>query len=204
VSEDHTHPATAELLNDAVMRNGLSDRWRESYVCETGKSTKAAVSQAACWRNIAIPLIDTFPACRLHQAGLSPSRDSHRFQCPLLSDGTVPVKPATFKEAVTHHAVAKQKKEDCQQECKHKLSNSERRWPSSSRARRVRGTSHRLILPTPSTQAPLNSISYSCHAERGLSFANAKPNRSRSIPALSVCRGEAGCQPSQTAASGAV
>jgi len=38
VREDDTHPETAELLNDAAMRNGLSDHWRESYVWEAGKS----------------------------------------------------------------------------------------------------------------------------------------------------------------------
>jgi hypothetical protein len=31
----------------------------------------------------------------------------------LLSDGAVPVEPAALKEAVPHHALAKQKKEDC-------------------------------------------------------------------------------------------
>jgi hypothetical protein len=40
MGENLTHPATAELLKDAGMRNGLSDRWRESYVCEAGKSMK--------------------------------------------------------------------------------------------------------------------------------------------------------------------
>jgi hypothetical protein len=44
-----------------------------------------------------------------------------------LSDGTVPVKPAAFKEAMTHHALAKQKKDDCQDDYKQQLSNSERR-----------------------------------------------------------------------------
>jgi hypothetical protein len=33
--------ATAELLDDAVVRDGLADHWRESYVRETGKSMKA-------------------------------------------------------------------------------------------------------------------------------------------------------------------
>src|SRR5580692_2470018 len=28
---DHTHPATAELLDDAIVRDGLADHWRESY-----------------------------------------------------------------------------------------------------------------------------------------------------------------------------
>jgi hypothetical protein len=38
------------------------------------------------------------------------------------------VKPAAFKEAVTHHALAKQKKDDCQDDYKQQLSNSERGW----------------------------------------------------------------------------
>ena len=38
---DHAHPAAAELFDDAVVRDGLVDHWRESYVCETGKSMKA-------------------------------------------------------------------------------------------------------------------------------------------------------------------
>ena len=52
---DHPHSATAEFLHDPVMRDGLSDHWRESYVCETGKSMKAvelAVCQSSRWRNI--------------------------------------------------------------------------------------------------------------------------------------------------------
>ena len=35
-----THAATAELLDDAVVRDGLADHWRESYVGEAGKSSK--------------------------------------------------------------------------------------------------------------------------------------------------------------------
>jgi hypothetical protein len=31
-----------------------------------------------------------------------------------LSDGAVPVDPTALKEPVTHHAVTKQKKDDCQ------------------------------------------------------------------------------------------
>jgi hypothetical protein len=54
-----------------------------------------------------------------------------------LSDGAVPVKPAAFKEAVMHHALAKQKKDDCQEDYKQELSNSERGWLSSCRARRI-------------------------------------------------------------------
>ena len=38
---NHTHPATAEFLDDAIVRDALADHWRESYVCKTGKSMKA-------------------------------------------------------------------------------------------------------------------------------------------------------------------
>jgi len=40
---DHTHATAAQPLDDAVVRDGLSDHWRESYVDETGKSMKAVV-----------------------------------------------------------------------------------------------------------------------------------------------------------------
>jgi len=46
------------------------------------------------------------------------------------------MEPAAFKEAVTHHALAKQKKDDCQDDYKEELSNSERGWLSSCRVRR--------------------------------------------------------------------
>jgi hypothetical protein len=54
-----------------------------------------------------------------------------------LSDGAVPVKPAAFKEAVMQHALAKQKKNDCQEDYKQELFNSERGRLSSGRARRI-------------------------------------------------------------------
>jgi hypothetical protein len=38
---NHAHTVGAELLDDAVARNGQTDHWRESYVPETGKSMKA-------------------------------------------------------------------------------------------------------------------------------------------------------------------
>ena len=44
----------------------------------------------------------------------------------LLSDGAVPVDPLALKEAVTQHAMAKQKKKDRQEDYKQELSNSER------------------------------------------------------------------------------
>jgi hypothetical protein len=37
----HTHPPTAQLLDNAVVRDGLADHWRESYVWKTFKSMKA-------------------------------------------------------------------------------------------------------------------------------------------------------------------
>ena len=46
----------------------------------------------------------------------------------LLSDGAVPVDPAAFKEAVTHHAVAEHKKEDRQEEYEQEMFGSERGW----------------------------------------------------------------------------
>jgi hypothetical protein len=39
-------------------------------------------------------------------------------QCELLSDRSVPVDPAALEEAVTHHALAKQKKDGCQHDYK--------------------------------------------------------------------------------------
>jgi hypothetical protein len=42
-----------------------------------------------------------------------------------LPDGAVPVNPAALKEAVTHHAVAKQKEQDRQQNYKDELFSSE-------------------------------------------------------------------------------
>ena len=46
----HTHPAAAEFLDDAIVRDGLADHWRESYVCGTGKSMKA-LELAVAWKN---------------------------------------------------------------------------------------------------------------------------------------------------------
>ena len=38
---DDTHPATAEFLNDAVVRNGLADHAQACYGGSVGKSMKA-------------------------------------------------------------------------------------------------------------------------------------------------------------------
>jgi hypothetical protein len=37
----HTHTATAQLRDDAVVRNGFPDHCRECYVSKSGKSMKA-------------------------------------------------------------------------------------------------------------------------------------------------------------------
>src|SRR5579862_3113000 len=34
---DHTHPATAEFLDDAIVRDALAHHSRESYVCKHGQ-----------------------------------------------------------------------------------------------------------------------------------------------------------------------
>ena len=36
----NAHAAPTEFLDDAVVRDGLADHWRESYVCGTGESMK--------------------------------------------------------------------------------------------------------------------------------------------------------------------
>jgi hypothetical protein len=67
-------------------------------------------------------------------------RRARLFQCLLLPYGAVPVVPAAFMEVVTQHALAKQKKDDCQDDYKQELSNSERGWLSSGRGRRIHFT----------------------------------------------------------------
>ena len=50
---DHTHPAAAELLNDAIVRDGLADHAQACYGGSVGKSMKAvelAESRKGCWR----------------------------------------------------------------------------------------------------------------------------------------------------------
>jgi hypothetical protein len=55
----------------------------------------------------------------------------------LLSDGAVPVFPATLKEAMTHHTLTQQKKDDRQDSYKQELANSEKGWLSSGRGRLI-------------------------------------------------------------------
>jgi len=73
-------------------------------------------------------------------------RDQDFPRCLLLSDGAVPVDPAAFMEAVTHHALAKQKKDDCQDDHKQELSNSERGWRSSCRSPCIQRSCHQICL----------------------------------------------------------
>jgi len=63
----YAHAAATELLDDAVVRNGLADHWREILRLRDGQvngGCGVAVSQEDCWRKIAIALID-----RLTSAG---------------------------------------------------------------------------------------------------------------------------------------
>jgi hypothetical protein len=63
-----------------------------------------------------------------------------------LSEGAVPVDPAAFKEAVMHHAMDKEKKDDCQKDYEQELSNPERGWLFSFRGRRIRVSCHQIYL----------------------------------------------------------
>ncbi|MGB6801139.1 MAG: hypothetical protein WBE31_02650, partial [Candidatus Sulfotelmatobacter sp.] len=63
---------------------------------------------------------------------------------PLLAERAVPVEPAALKKAVTHHAVAEQKKDDSQDNYKKELSSSERGRLSSSRVRRIQWVGHKI------------------------------------------------------------
>jgi len=63
-----------------------------------------------------------------------------------LSDGAVPVDPSAYTEAVTHHALGKQKKDDCQDDYKQELSNSEPGWLSPCGARRIQIICHQSCV----------------------------------------------------------
>jgi len=65
---DHTHPTTPELLDDAVVRDGLADHAQACYGGSVGKSMKAvelvelAVSQKGCWRKTLVTVRRDKPA----------------------------------------------------------------------------------------------------------------------------------------------
>ena len=52
---DHTHPTATELFDDAVVRDGLPEHWRESYGLTRDKSMKVdkwtARGDGAAWRS---------------------------------------------------------------------------------------------------------------------------------------------------------
>ena len=73
---------------------------------------------------------------------ISQGPDQGSLQFLLLSDGAVPVDALTSKKAMTLHTLAKQKKDDCQDDHKHELSNSERGWLSSCRVLRIQVSCH--------------------------------------------------------------
>jgi hypothetical protein len=85
----------------------------------------------------------------------------------LLSDRAVAVNPAALKEAVTHHAVAEQKKEDCQEDYKQEVSSPERGWLwlLSWRLGRIRWTGHIPNLTISSIVAPFDGASWDNIAE---------------------------------------
>jgi hypothetical protein len=54
--------------------------------------------------------------------------------------------PAASKEAVMHHAIDKERKNDCQDDYEQELSNPERGWLFSFRVRRIRISCHQISL----------------------------------------------------------
>ena len=99
------------------------------------------------------------------------------FQCLLWYDGAVPVDPAASKEAVTHHAMGKQKKDDCQDDYKQELSNPERGWLFSFRGRRIRISCHQISLSARSVACPGTAIHMIRHLPCCRSNGIAPPTR---------------------------
>ena len=54
--------------------------------------------------------------------------------------------PAASKEAVMHHAIDKERKNDCQDDYEQELSNPERGWLFSFGGRRIRVSCHQIYL----------------------------------------------------------
>jgi len=86
------------------------------------------------------------PASRSNSLMLATSRSM------LLSKGAVPVDPAAYVEAVTHHALGEQKKDDCEDDYKQETSDSESRWLSSRPDVRLRHA--RYFTPHGASCAP--------------------------------------------------
>jgi len=70
---------------------------------------------------------------------------------PLSYDGTPLVEPAAFVEAVTHHALCKEKKDQCQNDYEQQHSNPKPEWLSPFRGRRIRIGCHQNRLCAKST-----------------------------------------------------
>jgi hypothetical protein len=62
------------------------------------------------------------------------------------------------KEAMTHHVLAKQKKDDCQRDYKDQLSNSERGWLPSSMVLRIQVSCHHSDLSAKCLPSDLHSM----------------------------------------------
>jgi hypothetical protein len=75
--------------------------------------------------------------CVDHPSYITPSRGDD-----LLSEGAVSVDPATYMEAVTHHALGEQKEDHYEDYYEQETSNSETRWLSSCGARHTRQVYH--------------------------------------------------------------
>jgi hypothetical protein len=92
---------------------------------------------------------------------------------PLSYDGTALVEPAAFVEAVTHHALCKQKKDECQNDYKQQHSNPKPGWLSPFRGRRIRIGCHQNRLCAKST---------ACHGTA--IYINQVPDFSQSATAI--------------------
>jgi hypothetical protein len=70
---DDTHTAAAQLLDNAVVRNGLTDQWPESYVDETGQVNESGGVDGALQRGSL--------ASRASVRGYVPARDTISTKC---------------------------------------------------------------------------------------------------------------------------
>jgi len=84
----------------------------------------------------------------------------------LLSYGAVAVHPLALMEVVMHHALSKQKKDDCQEDGKQEFSGSERGWLLSPGNRRIRIGCHHSFLSTESEVQKENGAPMSLHLLR--------------------------------------
>jgi hypothetical protein len=80
----------------------------------------------------------------------------------------------TSKKAVTHHALAEQKKDDCQNDHADELSNSERGWLSSSSGGRIQISCHQTSRSSGGCQG--TAVHMICHFQGRSSNRIALPN----------------------------